>query len=310
MTLEQPEVSEVATKSPEGERVLNKVFVGNLSLGHTQAQLRETFSPAGKIVKAKLMARNKKHFAYAFITFETLEEVEKAVELFNGMDFEGRPLKVEKAIHKERAKGPKKPRKKNSKRSDKAGKDQDTNEEDKTSDKENGVAPKPKKNATVEVKPASEQKVNGDSEHNGEEQQEGLPNNRRKGRGKSSRPRRKRTIVSGEPSPTTLYVSNLPFNLSDEGLQQVFSSYEVKSAHVVRHAPSGRSKGFGFVDFESNEEQQRVLAEIGIVEINGRVLNISVALSKPFVPSEEKVETEATSEFLHSEDADKIVSSA
>lgn len=241
------------------------------------------------------MARNKKHFSYAFITFETPEEVEKAVELFHGKEYEGRPLKVEKATHKERIKGPKKPKKKSPKSAEASPKEEGAPQEERPVEKETPTRSS-KKTPSI-PKPAPEPKENGDSENNGEEQQEGRTDGRRKGRGRGGvRPRRKRTMEKGDPSLTTLYVSNLPFNLSDEGLQQVFSSFDVKSAHVVRHVPSGRSKGFGFIDFDSNEEQQRVLAEIGIVEINGRVLNVSVALSKPFVPSEEKGEPEVSLE--------------
>ncbi|KAI0244784.1 hypothetical protein L0F63_002693 [Massospora cicadina] len=294
-----PEAPELAPQTPEVTPE-NKIFVGNLPLGHKAAQLRELFSPAGKITK--MMARNRRHSLYAFVTFETADEVEKAIELFNGVDVGGQPLRVEKAVSKV-FKGPRKPKKKGAKKpagkSDNGGKD----EEDRSTDKENGTSSSIKWNPEAESWAIDKSDADGWSDHpeqtvtnNPGQPEQPSTNSRRKGRGRGGfRPRRKRTPANREPSPITLYVSNLPFTLSDEGFQQVFASFKVQSAHVVRNKASGRSKGYGFVEFESNAEQQRALSELGIVEINGRALYISVALSKPFVPAEVKSEKEQDS---------------
>lgn len=83
--------------------------------------------------------------------------------------------------------------------------------------------------------------------------------------GKAKKPITKRqprpkVAPTGEPSKTTLFVSNLSWSIDDENLKTIFGSYKVKTATVIRHKYGNqRSKGFGFVDFESEEEQQKAL---------------------------------------------------
>ena len=51
-----------------------------------------------------------------------------------------------------------------------------------------------------------------------------------------------------------IYVSNLSFNVQDEGLKGFFSPFgEVTSAKVITDKFSGQSKGFGFVEMPDNE---------------------------------------------------------
>jgi RNA recognition motif-containing protein len=55
-----------------------------------------------------------------------------------------------------------------------------------------------------------------------------------------------------------LFVANLPFSVDDEGLAQIFQGCNLKSAHVVR-THSGRSRGYGFVVFENEDDQLKAL---------------------------------------------------
>jgi len=66
---------------------------------------------------------------------------------------------------------------------------------------------------------------------------------------------------SGEkkPSETVLYVSNLPFEFTDEDLKKVFAAHKPVSARIARRR-NERSKGFGFVEFPSKKEQTAALA--------------------------------------------------
>jgi len=61
------------------------------------------------------------------------------------------------------------------------------------------------------------------------------------------------------PSSTTLFVANLPFSVDDKELAEIFSKdSKVVSAHVVKKRNT-RSKGFGFVVFENEADQQAAL---------------------------------------------------
>ncbi len=65
-----------------------------------------------------------------------------------------------------------------------------------------------------------------------------------------------------------LYVGNLPFGASEEDLKKLFSEAgEVRSVKIVLDAYSGRPRGFGFVEMESQEG-----AEKAISSLNGKTL--------------------------------------
>jgi RNA recognition motif-containing protein len=78
-----------------------------------------------------------------------------------------------------------------------------------------------------------------------------------------------------EPSSTMIYVSNLPFTIDDKRLGDIFTGYKVKNAYVAIRR-NGRSKGFGFVDFQNAEDQQKAL-KLNNQEVEGRPLTIQVA---------------------------------
>ncbi|WAQ93108.1 hypothetical protein PtA15_18A166 [Puccinia triticina] len=103
------------------------------------------------------------------------------------------------------------------------------------------------------------------------------------------RPRRKGP-PEGEPSQTSLFVANLPFDVTDEKLKEFFASYEVVSAHVVSRrygSSTGRSKGFGFVEFANEENQLKALEEIQGKEMDGRALHVKIAINEAKKDAEE-----------------------
>lgn len=101
---------------------------------------------------------------------------------------------------------------------------------------------------------------------------------------------------TGEPSKTLLFVANLPFSVDDAKLGELFAAYTVVSARVVtkKVGPSeGRSKGFGFVELGSEEEQLKALAEIQGKEVDGRELQVSKANGPGEQPAAEAAEAPA-----------------
>ncbi|GAA6011953.1 hypothetical protein JCM11491_000115 [Sporobolomyces phaffii] len=92
---------------------------------------------------------------------------------------------------------------------------------------------------------------------------------------------RRRGPPTGEPSKTLIFVGNLPFSVTNESLAATFEGCKVKSAVVVVRKfgqAAGRSKGFAFVDFESEEDQQKALNEYQGKELEGRALSLKVAI--------------------------------
>src|SRR6185436_18490573 len=54
-----------------------------------------------------------------------------------------------------------------------------------------------------------------------------------------------------------LYVGNLPYNFTSQDLQQLFGAHGgVRSAEVIMDRMTGRSRGFGFVEMESDSASQ------------------------------------------------------
>jgi len=83
---------------------------------------------------------------------------------------------------------------------------------------------------------------------------------------------------------TTVHVANLPFTLSDEAFGSIFSGYHVKSAHVVRAHHNNRSKGYGFVEFESEVDQVKAMNEkqgTMLPTLNGEPRAIVISIVKP-----------------------------
>jgi RNA recognition motif-containing protein len=75
-----------------------------------------------------------------------------------------------------------------------------------------------------------------------------------------------------------LYVGNLPFQATGSDLEQLFAGYgEVQSAQVVEDRETGRSRGFGFVEMESDHEAQAAIDGLHDQEYGGRRLTVNEA---------------------------------
>lgn len=77
-----------------------------------------------------------------------------------------------------------------------------------------------------------------------------------------------------------LFVGGLPFSTTDDELKELFAAHgSVASATVVRDRESGRSKGFGFVEYENDDEGKAAEKALNGSELGGR--SISVAEARP-----------------------------
>lgn len=75
-----------------------------------------------------------------------------------------------------------------------------------------------------------------------------------------------------------VYVGNLSYNINSEQLGQIFAEAgEVTDATVISDKYSGRSKGFGFVEFASEADAQKAIEMFHDKEVEGRKLVVNVA---------------------------------
>lgn len=77
-----------------------------------------------------------------------------------------------------------------------------------------------------------------------------------------------------------LFVGNLSYDTSDDDLRDWFEVYgDVQSAWIVTDRETGRSKGFGFVEMNTEVEAQAAVKGVNGKSKNGRVLTVN--LSRP-----------------------------
>lgn len=284
--------------------VRTKVFVGNLSFKVTDTELSTQFAAAGNVVSANIITRGPRSLGYGFVEMQSDEEAQKAIETLNKKEIEGREINVELAKIREDGeqapeKRPKAPRKRNRKP---RGPKKSDGEEGETKEGEKKEAPKK----------AAPKKEAADNEG------ESAPRRRRKPRrprkpaaakeeaepakgeteAKAAKPKRVRkrkprvaSDVERTPSKTTLFVANLPFVLTDETFGNVLKESDLafKQAHVVKKY-NGRSKGYGFIEFNAEEDQLKALEALNKKIVETRELSVKIAFTELKVPEVEKSE--------------------
>jgi RNA recognition motif-containing protein len=78
-----------------------------------------------------------------------------------------------------------------------------------------------------------------------------------------------------------LFIGSLAYATTDDSLKAHFETIgEVASARVVTDRDSGRSKGFGFVEFVNEEDNQKAIDQLDGKELDGRAINVSLARPK------------------------------
>ena len=75
----------------------------------------------------------------------------------------------------------------------------------------------------------------------------------------------------------TLYVGNLPWAVTDDQLQNVFSPYvEVVTARVITDRETGRSRGFGFVEV-ATDDVDPIIHSLNGTSLGGREISVNEA---------------------------------
>src|ERR1700730_14848035 len=75
-----------------------------------------------------------------------------------------------------------------------------------------------------------------------------------------------------------LYVGNLPWSFTSTDLKELFSPYgNVQSAEVISDRETGRSRGFGFVEMETQEAMEQACQGLNESDIQGRALTVNEA---------------------------------
>ncbi|XP_042518245.1 glycine-rich RNA-binding protein 2, mitochondrial-like [Macadamia integrifolia] len=83
---------------------------------------------------------------------------------------------------------------------------------------------------------------------------------------------------------TKLFIGGLSYGTDDQSLKDAFSSFgDVTEARVITDRDTGRSRGFGFVNFTDGESANSALSMDG-QELNGRNIRVNFANDRPSAP--------------------------
>lgn len=75
-----------------------------------------------------------------------------------------------------------------------------------------------------------------------------------------------------------IYVGNLPWAYTATHLQELFGPYgSIISAEVISDRVTGRSRGFGFVQLDSDQATESAIAALNGKDVNGRPLTVNEA---------------------------------
>jgi len=277
--------------------VRTKVFVGNLDFQTKESELAKEFSAAGKVISANIITRGPRSLGYGFVEMESEEDAQKAVELMNKKEIDGRAINVEVAKIREEVP--------QQQQQAQPGKEQTT---DASRGREGarggrgrgsrGGARGGGRGAPRGAAPRGRGSRGGARGGRGRggavnyaPTQQGQATANANANANTTAPTKQEDART--PSKTTLFVANLPFSLDDEGFGKILkdSTLAFKAAHVVRNVRSQRSKGFGFIEFDNEQDQQKALAGLNGKQVEGRDLVVKVALTE--LKTEEKKDTTA-----------------
>jgi RNA recognition motif-containing protein len=74
-----------------------------------------------------------------------------------------------------------------------------------------------------------------------------------------------------------IYVGNLPYGATEDELEGLFSENgQILNINIIKDRETGRSKGFAFVEFSTDEQVQQAVKLDGF-QLQGRPLKVSAA---------------------------------
>eukprot|EP01128_Nolandella_sp_AFSM9_P009373 TRINITY_DN5984_c0_g1_i1.p1 TRINITY_DN5984_c0_g1~~TRINITY_DN5984_c0_g1_i1.p1 ORF type:complete len:515 (-),score=152.40 TRINITY_DN5984_c0_g1_i1:74-1591(-) len=100
--------------------------------------------------------------------------------------------------------------------------------------------------------------------------------------------------AASNAASTTLYVSGMNSNLTEDVLQALFSQFgDTNKCVIMKQPQSGASRGYGFVGFETREECDAAIAGLNDQQFQGKALQVSIAKA----PSNKKTPRQQTQSY-------------
>ncbi|CAN3360000.1 polyadenylate-binding protein, cytoplasmic and nuclear [Diutina catenulata] len=273
------------------------LYVGELNPNINEATLYEIFSPIGQVASIRVCrdAVSKKSLGYAYVNYHKMDDGEKAIEQLNYSPIEGRPCRImwsqrdpslrrngeanifiknlhpaidNKALHDTFSA---------------FGKILSCKVA--TDDMGNSKCFGFVHYETADAAEAAIENINGM-----------LLNDREVYVGKHiSKKDRESKFEEMKANFTNVYIKNLDSEFSEDQLREMFKPYgAITSVHLEKDHETGKSKGFGFVNFESHEAALKAVDELNDKEINGQKIYVGRAQKKRERMEELKKQYEST----------------
>lgn len=87
-------------------------------------------------------------------------------------------------------------------------------------------------------------------------------------------------------SQQNLFVGSLAYATTDDTLKEFFAAIgEVERAKVATDRDTGRSRGFGFVTYVNDDDNQKAIDQLNGKELDGRTINVNLARPKEDRPA-------------------------
>ncbi|KAG4033163.1 hypothetical protein MFRU_005g01770 [Monilinia fructicola] len=281
----------VLASAAEGRRL----YIGNLAYATTEGELQAFFK--GYLIESTSIPKNPRTdrpVGYAFVDLSTPTEAERAISELSGKEILERKVSVQLARKPEtndKAEGAASGGEGQSggeggrRRQSGRGRGRARGRGGRRGNASRGEETAADAPAATEVLPLTETTNQATSET-----KEAKPQNTR-----APRERRERgPPADGIPSKNKVMVANLPYDLHEDKLKELFASYEPTSAKIaLRPIPRfmvkklqargepRKGRGFGFVTLANEEQQQKAVAEMNGKEIEGREIAVKVAIDSP-----------------------------
>ncbi|KAL8758936.1 MAG: hypothetical protein Q9184_003780 [Pyrenodesmia sp. 2 TL-2023] len=299
----------VIASASEGRRL----YIGNLAYATTEGALKDFFT--GYSIESTSIPTNPRTtrpVGYAFVDLTTAEEAQKAIAELSGKEIMDRKVSVQLARKPETAAekaeaaasggegvSGNEGRRRNSGRGRGRGRGRG-GRAGRGGRSTNGEATDAPTNVPGQVLPLTDTTNDGGAT---EQPADAATDSKPRAPRQAREPRQRGPPEDGIPSKNKIMVANLPYDLSEEKLKELFAAYEPSAAKIaLRPIPrfmvkklqargeARKGRGFGFVSLASEELQQKAVAEMNGKEVDGREIAVKVAIDSP---GKEDVDPEA-----------------
>ncbi|KAF3395782.1 Single-stranded TG1-3 DNA-binding protein [Penicillium rolfsii] len=282
-----------AASADEGRRL----YIGNLAYATTEEELKDFFK--GYTIESTSIPvnpRTNRPVGYAFVDLATAAEATAAIESLSGKEILARKVSVQLA---------RKPEPAEAKEGAASGGEGASGNEGRKRTGGRGRGRGRARGRGGRVARGRAQDGQESNEVNASEpaplaettnENEATPaEGAKQGKPRAPRPQKQRgPPEDGIPSKTKVMVANLPYDLTEDKLKEIFAEYSPVSAKVaLRPIPRfmikklqarnerRKTRGFGFVNLASEELQAKAVSEMNGKEIDGRTIAVKVAIDSP-----------------------------